>query len=243
MIAYGKTDKGLVRANNQDTFRIEVQENGLGFLVLCDGMGGARAGNIASARAAEQFLAHVKTAEPSQTDRDTLGAIVDQAVKLANHEVFTMSQSSPDYNGMGTTLVGGICVDNRVILANVGDSRAYLLDGGRIAQMTADHSLVAEMVRSGRLTPEDAKTYPGRNLITRAVGVDSEVEADLYEITLREGQSLLLCSDGLSGMVTDVEIAEIVAQSASQEEACDRLISRACEAGGNDNVTVVLYTK
>lgn len=243
MIAYGKTDKGLVRANNQDTFRIEIQENGLGFLVLCDGMGGARAGNIASARAAEQFLAHVKTADPLQTDRDTLGTIVDQAVKLANHEVFTMSQSSPDYNGMGTTLVGGICADNRVILANVGDSRAYLLDGGRIAQMTADHSLVAEMVRSGRLTTEDAKTYPGRNLITRAVGVDSEVEADLYEITLREGQSLLLCSDGLSGMVTDVEIAEIVAQSVSQEEACDRLISRACEAGGNDNVTVVLYTK
>ncbi|MDO4174893.1 MAG: Stp1/IreP family PP2C-type Ser/Thr phosphatase [Eubacteriales bacterium] len=243
MIAYGKTDKGLVRANNQDTFRIDIQENGLGFLVLCDGMGGARAGNIASAQAAEQFMKHIKTAEPSQSDRDTLGEIVEQAVKLANQEVFTMSQSSPEYNGMGTTLVGGICADNRVILANVGDSRAYLLDGARIAQMTADHSLVAEMVRSGRLTTKDAKTYPGRNLITRAIGVDSEVEADLYEIILQEGQSLLLCSDGLSGMVTDGEIAAIVAQSASQEEACDQLISRACEAGGNDNVTVVLYTK
>lgn len=243
MKAFGKTDKGLVRANNQDTFRIDVRENGLGFIVLCDGMGGARAGNIASDRAADRFLEHIKTADAAQTDTDSLANIVEEAVAAANTEVFQLSQSSPAYNGMGTTLVGGICVDDRVILANVGDSRAYLIDGSKIAQMTADHSLVEEMVRSGRLTPEEAKVYPGRNLITRAIGVDSAVESDLYEITIHDGQTLLLCSDGLSGLVYDAEIAAIVAEAASQEDACSRLIERACEAGGNDNITVVLYTK
>lgn len=243
MKAFGKTDKGLVRANNQDTFRIDVRENGLGFIVLCDGMGGARAGNIASDHAADRFLEHIQTADETQTDTDSLANTVEEAVAAANTEVFQLSQSSPAYNGMGTTLVGGICVDDRVILANVGDSRAYLIDGSKIAQMTADHSLVEEMVRSGRLTPEEAKVYPGRNLITRAIGVDSMVEADLYEITIHDGQTLLLCSDGLSGLVYDADIAAIVAEAASQEEACSRLIERACEAGGNDNITVVLYTK
>ncbi|MGM9616058.1 Stp1/IreP family PP2C-type Ser/Thr phosphatase [Butyricicoccus sp.] len=243
MKAFGKTDKGLVRANNQDTFRIDVRENGLGFIVLCDGMGGARAGNIASDRAADRFLEHIKTADAALTDTESLANIVEEAVAAANTEVFQLSQSSPAYNGMGTTLVGGICVDDRIILANVGDSRAYLIDGSKIAQMTADHSLVEEMVRSGRLTPEEAKVYPGRNLITRAIGVDSAVEADLYEITIHDGQTLLLCSDGLSGLVYDAEIAAIVAEAASQEDACSRLIERACEAGGNDNITVVLYTK
>lgn len=243
MKAFGKTDKGLVRANNQDTFRIDIRENGLGFLVLCDGMGGARAGNIASERAADRFLEQIQTADAAQTDTDSLGNIVEQAVTVANTEVFQLAQESPAYNGMGTTLVGGICADNRVILANVGDSRAYLIDGMKIAQMTADHSLVEEMVRSGRLTPEQAKIYPGRNLITRAIGVDNAVDADLYEITIHDGQTLLLCSDGLSGLVYDAEIAAIVAEASSQEEACDKLIARACEAGGNDNITVVLYTK
>ena len=237
MKAYGKTDKGLVRANNQDTFRLDVPETGMGFIVLCDGMGGARAGNIASERAANRFLETIKTADPSETNADVLADLVEKAVRMANKEVFELSQSSPAYNGMGTTLVGGICVDDRVILANVGDSRAYLIDTDKIAQMSTDHSLVAEMVRSGRLTQAEAKTY------TRAVGVDSEVEADVYEIKMHEGQTLLLCSDGLSGPVTDAEIVATVSQAESMEQACTQLIELACKAGGNDNITVVLYTK
>lgn len=243
MNAYGKTDKGLVRANNQDTFRTELNENGLGFVVLCDGMGGARAGNIASERAAERFLKEVQTAKPDKTDADTLSGIVERAVAAANQEVYELSQSSAAYNGMGTTLVGGICAGDMIILANVGDSRAYLIDGNSIAQMTSDHSLVAEMVRTGRLSEEDAMVYPGRNLITRAIGVDAEVQADLYQIAIHDGQTLLLCSDGLCGLVTDAEIAATVARAATQEEACDKLISLACSAGGSDNITVVLYTK
>ncbi|HIV68047.1 MAG TPA: Stp1/IreP family PP2C-type Ser/Thr phosphatase [Candidatus Butyricicoccus stercorigallinarum] len=243
MNAFGKTDTGLVRSSNQDTFRIDIADNGLGFLVLCDGMGGARAGNIASERAAERFMEQVRAADPEQTDTEALFQLAQQAVTAANAEVYELSQSAPAYNGMGTTLVGCICTGDRVVLANVGDSRAYVIDGEKIAQMTEDHSLVAEMVRAGRLTSEEAKHYPGRNLITRAVGVDGEVEADYYEITLHDGQTLLLCSDGLCGLVTDLEIAAAVAQSASQEEACGRLIQLACSAGGSDNITVVLYTK
>ena len=243
MNAYGKTDKGLVRANNQDTFRTQIDENGFGFVVLCDGMGGARAGNIASERAAERFLQEIQTAKPDEADADVLSSIVEGAVAAANREVYELSQSSAAYSGMGTTLVGGICIEDQVILANVGDSRAYLIDGTAIAQMTSDHSLVAEMVRTGRLSEEDAKVYPGRNLITRAIGVDAEVQADLYQITIHDGQTLLLCSDGLCGMVTDAEISAAVAQAHTQEEACDKLISLACSAGGSDNITVVLYTK
>ena len=243
MNAFGKTDKGLIRASNQDTFRIDIKENGLGFLVLCDGMGGARAGNIASERAAERFMEQICSADPEQADTETLSQIIQQAVAAANTEVYELSRSAPAYNGMGTTLVGCICMDNRVVLATVGDSRAYVIDNGKTAQMTADHSLVAEMVRTGRLSSEDAKHYPGRNLITRAVGVDSEVQADYYEIILHDGQTLLLCSDGLCGLVTDVQIEAAIAQSASQEEACDRLIQLAHNAGGSDNITDVLYTK
>lgn len=243
MRIFGKTDKGAVRANNQDMFRfIMKEEDGMAFLVLCDGMGGARAGNVASDRASECFLEHIQRAV-GMTDSNDLADLVEDAVRAANKEVYELSISQDIYAGMGTTLVGGICLEDRIILANVGDSRAYMLQGTRIAHMTQDHSLVAELVRSGRLTPEEAETYPNKNLITRAVGVDAFVQPDLYEIKIHPGQTLLLCSDGLSGMLPDDRIAQICAASSSQEEACNHLIEAACAAGGTDNITVVLYTK
>jgi protein phosphatase len=244
MNVYGKTDKGLVRSNNQDTYRIEANENGCSYLILCDGMGGARAGNIASAKTADVFLQYCKEHCKPTMERDELAQILTDGAAQANREVSEMAKQDPEqYSGMGTTLVGGVAVENRVILVNIGDSRAYVLDGGRIAQVTEDHSLVEEMVRAGRLSKEEAKHYPGRNLITRAVGVDETVEADLYEVVLRDGQILLLCSDGLSGMLSDSQIAGIVWSAESFERACDALIAEACEVGGTDNITVVLYTK
>lgn len=243
MNVYGKTDKGLVRSNNQDTFRAEVNENGCAYLVLCDGMGGARAGNIASEKAAEVFLNELRRGCKPDDDTDELAGVILEGILRTNTEVFTLAESAPEYAGMGTTLVGGVAIGSRVVLGNVGDSRAYLIDNGRIGQMTDDHSLVAEMVRSGRLTEEEARTYPGRNLITRAVGVEESVEPDLFEITVEDGQILLLCSDGLSGMLSDAEIARIVTDADSPEDACDTLIQRACDAGGSDNITVVLYIK
>lgn len=243
MNVYGKTDRGLVRSNNQDTFRTEMDDNGCVYLILCDGMGGARAGNVASEKAAEVFLNELRSGCKPDADTDELAGVILEGIIRTNTEVFQLAESAPEYAGMGTTLVGGVAIESRVVLGNVGDSRAYLIDNGRIGQMTDDHSLVAEMVRSGRLTEEEARTYPGRNLITRAVGVEESVEPDLFEITVEDGQTLLLCSDGLSGMLPDEEIARIITEAASLEEACDTLIARACEAGGNDNITVVLYTK
>ncbi|MGN1014188.1 MAG: Stp1/IreP family PP2C-type Ser/Thr phosphatase [Butyricicoccus sp.] len=245
MNVYGKTDRGLVRSNNQDTYRTELNENGCTYLILCDGMGGARAGNVASEKTADIFLDYLRQNVTAELDTESLARVILQGSIQANREVFEMAQSSPDYSGMGTTLVGGVAIEDRVLLCNIGDSRAYLIDTSRaaIAQMTEDHSLVEEMVRAGRLTKEEARHYPGRNLITRAVGVDETVEADLYEILMKEGQVLLLCSDGLSGMITDAEIAAIIVQSPDLKTAGDLLVQRACEAGGNDNITVVLYTK
>lgn len=241
MKAYGKTDCGLVRANNQDTFRVDLRE-GIGFIVLCDGMGGAKAGNIASEKAAELFMAALTERCTPELDEMQMATLLIEAATAANEGVYQLSRSSPDYEGMGTTLVGGICVNEMVMLINIGDSRAYVLDEHRIAQVTRDHSWVEELVMQGKLTREEAATYPGRNLITRAVGVDPKTEGDLYRIKLRKEQSLLLCSDGLSGMVSDGEIAHHVAQAQSQEQACEALIRAACEHGGHDNVTVVLYS-
>lgn len=244
MNVYGKTDQGLVRSNNQDTYRTEVNQSGCAYLILCDGMGGARAGNVASEKTAEVFLQYLQEHCAPEMQRDELAQILVDGAALANRTVYGMSKNDPEqYSGMGTTLVGGVAVENRVVLANIGDSRAYLIDGGRIAQVTEDHSVVEEMVRAGKLTKEEARHYPGRNLITRAVGVDEAVEPDLYEVILRDGQILLLCSDGLSGMLTDSEIAEIVSSEEDLERACGTLIARACDAGGTDNITVVLYTK
>ena len=244
MNVYGKTDKGLVRSNNQDTYRTEVNQSGCAYLILCDGMGGARAGNVASEKTAEVFLQYLQEHCEPTMQRDELAQILVDGSAEANRTVYEMAESDPEqYSGMGTTLVGGVAVDDRVILANIGDSRAYLLDGRRIAQVTEDHSVVEEMIRAGKLSKEEARYYPGRNLITRAVGVDASVEPDLYEVVLRDGQILLLCSDGLSGMLTDSEIADIVSSEENFERACETLIARACDAGGTDNITVVLYTK
>ena len=242
MKIWGITDVGLVRRENQDAYAVESR-NGFDICVVCDGMGGAAAGKLASEIAVRAYREALGETLREGMDLDAVQAAMAAAASQANRAIREEAARKPEYAGMGTTLVGGICVDDRVILANVGDSRAYLIDGDKIAQMSADHSLVAEMVRSGRLTKAEAKTYPGRNLITRAVGVDSSVEADVYEIKMHEGQTLLLCSDGLSGPVTDAEIAAAVSQAPTMEQACTQLIELACKAGGNDNITVVLYTK
>lgn len=241
MKAYGKTDCGLVRANNQDTYRIELRDD-IGFIVLCDGMGGAKAGNVASEKAAELFMAVLTERCTPELSESEMANLLADAVTAANAGVYELAKSSPDYEGMGTTLVGGICTGKTVMLINVGDSRAYVLDDRRIAQITRDHSWVEELVAQGKLTREEAATYPGRNLITRAVGVDPQTAGDIYRVTLSEGQSILLCSDGLSGMMTDGEIALHHAQAESQEQACGQLIRAACGHGGHDNVTVVLYS-
>lgn len=236
----GKTHQGMVRSNNQDTFLTilrDAQHQAL--LIVCDGMGGAKAGNIASTVAAHAFADRLD--ELSEEGIPDVRA-VRVAVDYANHAVFQQSISDPELEGMGTTLVAALIQERRTVLVNVGDSRAYRIRGDDITQLTRDHSYVQELFRQGKLTAEEVRCHPNRNLITRAVGVDEFVESDVFEGELAPTDLLLLCSDGLTGMLEDQEIVTLVNASHSLDEAVDRLVEAACDHGGSDNITVILFT-
>ena len=212
---FGLTDKGRVRPTNQDIFQIEAREdNRTALLVVCDGMGGANAGNVASRFAAQSFI----------------------------ESVFSLAGRQPEFRGMGTTLVAALIQGDCATVINVGDSRAYRFDGEAMHQISEDHSYVEEMRRRGKITEADARTHPQKNLITRAVGVEPYVEGDLFEVRLTEKDMLLLCSDGLTGMAEDSRIAEVLANAPTLELAGDALLQLALDGGGRDNITVALFT-
>jgi PPM family protein phosphatase len=227
LVAGFATHRGLVRQTNEDSFLVRK-----GLYVVCDGMGGARGGEVASQMACERLL----TIVPATAGREELReAIVD-----ANDNIAARSVAEPNLLGMGTTLTSALVRDGAVILGHVGDSRAYLLHEGTLSQLTDDHSWVGEMVRRGELTAAEAAAHPHRSVITRALGTDGEVEPDLLEAGLEPGDRLMLCSDGLNGMVTDEKIQEILARPDGPQEAADALVQAALEEGGEDNVTVLV---
>lgn len=246
MIAYGISDKGRIRPTNQDAYAIDLfDQHQCALLVVCDGMGGANAGNVASRFAIDRFRETVKEGFCTDADMDVnfIQDLLRISAQEANHAVFELSARQPEFRGMGTTLVAALILHENAVLVNVGDSRAYLIADECAIQITEDHSYVQEMVRKGKLTPEESRHHPHRNLITRAIGVDSFVDSDIIETILQEGQTLLLCTDGLTGMVEDSEIANIVCQADSLAQAAELLVNRACEYGGADNVTVVLFRR
>ena len=241
---YGLTDKGRVRPTNQDIYQIEVREqNQTALLVVCDGMGGANAGNVASRFAAQVFTESIKSALLEPLDTARRQELLRRALREANDTVYGLAGRQPEFRGMGTTLVAALVQGAEVTLLNVGDSRAYLFDGAALHRLTEDHSYVEEMRRQGRLTEEAARTHPQKNLITRAVGVDSEVEGDLFEVQLGEEEILLLCSDGLTGMAEDDKIAQTLKNAKSLALAGDALLTLALEGGGRDNITAALFTR
>jgi len=239
---FGLTDKGRVRLTNQDIFSITVKEpEGIALLVVCDGMGGANAGNVASRFAAEAFT---DTAEPEllgELNENNRRELLSRGLREANGTVFTLASRQPEFRGMGTTLVSALVRNENATIINVGDSRAYILSGGEFRQISEDHSYVEEMRRIGRLTKQAARTHPRKNLITRAVGVEPEVSGDLFEVRLNADDVLLLCTDGLTGMVEDEAIAQAIAESHSLEDAGNALVKMALENGGRDNITVALF--
>ena len=211
---FGITDKGRVRPTNQDIYRLEVRpEKESAFVLVCDGMGGANAGNVASRFAADSFLADAAGALDSAPDEIMRHKTMLHALEKANDTVFGLAGRQPEFRGMGTTLVGAFVQGREASILNVGDSRAYLFDGETLRQVSEDHSYVEEMRRLGRISAEDARTHPQKNLITRAVGVDATVDGDLFEVELADTDILLLCSDGLTGMVEDEKIAEVLAKA------------------------------
>ena len=237
---WGLTDRGIVRSNNQDSYAYEVTEGGT-WGVVCDGMGGANAGDIASTMAVEQFRGHLEAAgKPRLFQKEKEGEVLLRAVEEANQAIFEESQRDLDYAGMGTTLVGMLLRGKNLWVVNVGDSRGYLLSQEGIRRITRDHSVVEEMVQRGELTQEEARHHPQKNLITRARGTARQVKADLFRETVEEGEAVLLCSDGLLCAVTDEEIHQEFQAGGAPQDICQRLLERTLSGGAPDNVTIVL---
>src|ERR1700680_539470 len=241
-----RTDLGRVRKNNEDCYSID---SSLQLYVLSDGMGGQAHGEVAINLAVQTILTHCRQAENSRAtpivgesspDVSERTNRLASAIHLANRKVFESATANPDQQGMGATIVAAWIDAQRLSRAHVGDSRAYLLRAGNMDQLTADHSLVAEKVRVGILTPQEADASELQSVLTRAVGTKNTVEVDTDEHVLLVGDCVLLCSDGLTRMVTDPEIASTLLTSTSAQESADRLVDLANDNGGVDNVTVIV---
>jgi len=244
MIAFGLTDVGKVRTNNQDTYLCHVlDDTDQAYFVVCDGMGGAQAGNVASELAARVFADHIKQHIRPQMSKKYMTSVLINAVNFANYETYHKANSSDAFAGMGTTLVGGMISGDIAMIVNIGDSRLYYADKHAFKRITRDHSLVEEMLERGEITQKEAQNHPQKNLITRALGTDRKVEADLYEIPFSAHSKLLLCSDGLSNLVGEEELAAYTISNHAPEEVCVRLVDLANMRGGFDNITVLLISK
>ncbi len=250
MIHFGKTDVGMRRSGNQDNFGIyELGENAT-LLVVCDGMGGVSGGERASRLALDAFYSTVKdVCEPKIEDGKLdisaikIPVLLEEALGEANRVVYKEAKAHPELEGMGTTLVALFFCDGTAYSLNVGDSRLYGITEGKATQITRDHSYVQMLIDMGRLTLEEAKDNPQKNIITRAVGTSEELEADIAPVDsalLSDGSYFLLCSDGLSNMMDDDEIAAIACGEGSLEEKAAKMVENANENGGLDNITVVL---
>ena len=227
-LAYGsRTDVGRIREHNEDSLLVVPP-----LFVVADGMGGHRAGEVASEIAVRTLAAAV----PDEVDAMALG----RAVMAANRAVIRSAQEGVGREGMGTTMTAAMLEGDHLAVAQVGDSRLYLLHDRQLQQVTRDHSLVATLVESGTITPEEARRHPNRSVITRALGTDPEMRPDLYELAVTEGDRILLCSDGLYSMIWDDDIADILEEVPDPQRCADRLVTAANNAGGGDNITVIV---
>ena len=240
MQCWGLSDQGCVRKQNQDAYRIVQLDKNSVLCVVCDGMGGAKSGNIASSLAVDVFVEEIHRTWTTNMDQDKINQMMASAVKLANFTVFDQAMQFEEFAGMGTTLVAALVKGRHATVINVGDSRAYKVNNDGIRQVTRDHSLVQLMVDRGELTPEMARTYPGKNFITRAIGTEPMVESDLFSLDVGRGDFLLLCSDGLSNMMDEQEILFEVVHGVNKQYCCQRLLDIAMNRGAPDNVTSVL---
>lgn len=236
--AWGITDKGAVRTQNQDGYYLDVPSEHLAVGVVCDGMGGAKAGNVASLVAVETFVDALK--EMGSQEESRPATVLAQAAETANSAVFHRAATDPDCRGMGTTMVAALVVGQNAYILNIGDSRCYLVQPDGIRRLTRDHSVVEDLVTRGKITPEQARQHPQKNLITRALGSEAKVRADLFRQKLSSGDVLLLCSDGLVNMVSDQELLYEVIHGGAIEDCCRRLLDMTLSRGAPDNVTIVL---
>ena len=241
MRAWGITDVGLRRRENQDTYQFAVfGDSDTVVAVVCDGMGGVNGGRLASSTAVDAFIAELNSNAHAGMTEEQVRDMELECVRLANKAVYESSLEDPSLHGMGTTLVSAVVSPDTAVVCNVGDSRAYLIDTNGIHRITKDHSVVESLVEAGNITPEEARTHPNRNLVTRALGPDKTVECDSFTVHITEGDCLLLCSDGLIVTAEDNEILEIVRAEADGAVALQKLLELAISRGAPDNVTAVL---
>jgi protein phosphatase len=225
----GRTDVGRQRSVNEDSLVLAPP-----FFAVADGMGGAKAGEVASAMAAEAFEGESDSGEAAE-------AQLSRILREANRRIYDLAVTDDSHRGMGTTVTAAKVTGDEVSLGHVGDSRAYRLREGELEQLTRDHSLVAELERSGQITPEAAEHHPQRSIITRALGPEPDVQVDTYTLAGRAGDVFLICSDGLTSMISDEELAAILRSAESLDDAAESLVRAANQSGGKDNITVVLF--
>lgn len=239
MISFGMTHVGQKRSINQDY--IYFSDDSVGNLpnlyIVADGMGGHKAGDKASSFAVEEFVNYIQNAQEEHPL-----VLMRNAMDSVNEALFQLAVSKPEYEGMGTTFVAAVVMDDCLYFMNIGDSRLYILDE-ELKQISMDHSLVEELVRKGQLTKEEARNHPQKNVITRAVGVDSHVKADYFQVPMEEVKTILLCSDGLTNMITEQTIKYVLENTKSIQKAAEALIGLANDNGGLDNISVVIIEK
>ena len=235
--AAAATDRGRKRPSNEDAFGFSVEH---GVYLVCDGMGGAAAGEVASSLAVDEMLRLLGSAFAAETEPAAMPLKAEHAIAATNEAIFSRSQRNYKLSGMGTTLVGLMAEERRVWVLNVGDSRCYRLRARTLEQITHDHSLVEEQVRLGRMTRLEALRSPLRNVITRALGTQSRVSPDIFELDAEPGDLFLLCSDGLTRELTDPLIELLMSTDLPLDQLCARLVEAAKKAGGRDNITCIL---
>jgi len=236
-----KSDKGLVRDNNEDSFSIlgGSKEIPLTF-IIADGMGGHNSGELASKMAVEYVGNYIRSFPDKFRNEESIFSAIQGVMKDANTNVYNTSLVNKANYGMGTTFTIAIIHNQKLFIGHVGDSRVYIIRDGSINRLTTDHSFIEELIRNGSLTREEASSHPNRNIITRALGCSEEMQVDTYSCDLIKNDYLLLCTDGLTNMLKEEEIKDIIIRLSEPEAICDELVRRANENGGEDNTTVIV---
>ncbi len=233
------TDVGVQRQSNQDSYTVGELADGAVFAVVCDGMGGHAGGNVASSTAANRIAEEIKKNYRENMSSASVKNMIEAAVVLANLDIIDEAEKNSELEGMGTTAVVAVISPAVCVVANIGDSRCYHIDGDSVLQVTKDHSLVQEMVDAGLISQEDAANHPRKNIITRALGIGEDVNTDFFDIEFKAGDKLLLCTDGLTNHVSDSGIAQII-NELDADMSADVLIALANMNGGSDNITAVV---
>lgn len=238
----GKTDAGLIRKANQDAYACGSYPDGNAWAVVCDGMGGANGGSTASTTAVGIISDQLQKKYAGGVDSTTAKKLLLDVLEEANAGVNAMSRNDPALTGMGTTVIACIATPAQAYIAHAGDSRAYLVGADRVVQLTRDHSVVQEMIDTGKISRQEAKNHPQRNIITRALGVEETLEVDFSGVTLDDGTYLMICTDGLTNHVEESDFVRVIFESGGEDPAA-KLVQMANDGGGADNITVVILGK